>query len=80
MPSTLTVIRDATDRIEAADDQLGELNAMVELNRLVRKATSNLILIALQTYSASEVARATGQTRQYMNRRKATPSPERKVS
>lgn len=55
---------------------------MVDLDRLVRKATRELITRALLTYSTPEVARATGQTRQHTNRRKrqATPSPERKAS
>jgi hypothetical protein len=56
---------------------------MVDLNRLVRKATSDLILRALHTYSGAEVALAAGTSRQYTNRlkrRKATPSSGRKAS
>jgi hypothetical protein len=70
MPSTLTAIRDATDRVQDADTQLEELTAMVELQRLVRAATQQLIMRALHTYSGAEVARATGVTRQATNRQK----------
>lgn len=81
MPPTLTVIRDATDRVEAAQTQLDELTAMVELNRVVRAATSDLIARALHTYPGAEVARAIGTSRQYANRRKRAANPsERKAS
>lgn len=55
---------------------------MVELNRLVKAATSDLIMRALMTYPGAEVARATGVSRQYANRRRrrpATPSAEGKT-
>lgn len=83
MPSTLTAIRDATDRVQEAETQLDELSAMVELNRLVKTATSDLIMRALATYTGAEVARATGVSRQYTNRRRrrtVTPSAEGKTS
>jgi hypothetical protein len=75
MPSTLTAIRVATDRVEDAQEQLGELAAMVALHRLVRKATSDLILSALQSYSTGEVAAVTGQSRQHTNRQKRRVTP-----
>lgn len=73
MPSTLTAIRDATDRVEDADTQLDELAAMVDLRRLVVHATAVLIQRALLTYTGSEVAHATGLTRQAMNRKRRNP-------
>lgn len=83
MPPTLTVIRDATDRVQDAETQLDELSAMVALNRLVKAATSDLITKALHVYTGTEVARAMGVSRQATNKRRrrpATPSTERNGS
>lgn len=46
---------------------------MVDLRRLVVHATSDLIRRALLTYTGSEVAHATGLTRQAMNRKRRNP-------
>lgn len=48
---------------------------MADLRRLVVHATSQLICEALVTYSGSEVARATGLTRQSVNRKRRGPRP-----
>lgn len=69
---TIEHIRKALDTVEQAQTQLEELAALVELERLVRSATSVGIGAALTVYTPTQVGRAIGVSRQAMAKRRPT--------
>jgi len=70
MPATLNDIRAATDRVQAADTQLEELAAMVDLERLVKGLSRHLFRAAYGKYTMAEIARAVGTSRQAVSQQR----------
>jgi hypothetical protein len=70
MPRTLNDVRAATDRVAAAETQLDELAAMVDLERLVCQLTRHLMSSAFQVFTPTEISRALGQSRQAVSQKR----------